>query len=159
MATIAVQKNTNFNAVQLEANIEQAREFSTGSVGWYVNGKADIDGAKYQVAAQAVVIGSKGLGGVTPEFLKALGAAKLVALAGGKSFKTGSTGYYATWKQDINGQSCQCSATLTMIGSSPASQAKAGERAAAAQQRADEIKRKAEETMAALKALKASIGQ
>lgn len=159
MATIAVTKNGEFNNVKVEAHIESARKFSTGSAGWYVNGKVELGGIKYQVAVQAVVVGSKALEGIDDKFLTALGGAQLMALAGAKAFKTGSTGYYATWKQDINGWNCQCSTTLTAIGSSPAAQAKAGERAEKAQARADEYAKKAAEKLAALKALKSSIGQ
>lgn len=35
------------------------REFSSGSKGWYVTGKAVIDGAKCQVGCNIIVIGSK----------------------------------------------------------------------------------------------------
>ena len=35
------------------------KEFKTGSRGFYANGKADIDGKRYQVQIQLVEIGSK----------------------------------------------------------------------------------------------------
>ncbi|HEX7434257.1 MAG TPA: hypothetical protein VF326_11450 [Anaerolineaceae bacterium] len=35
------------------------KEFKTGSRGFYVNGKAEIDGKRYQVQIQLVEIGSK----------------------------------------------------------------------------------------------------
>ena len=35
------------------------KEFKTGSRGFYVNGKADIEGKRYQVQIQLVEIGSK----------------------------------------------------------------------------------------------------
>ena len=39
--------------------ILNARKFSTGSTGFYGTGKVVIDGKKYQVNMQAVLIGSK----------------------------------------------------------------------------------------------------
>jgi hypothetical protein len=36
-----------------------AKEFKTGSRGYYANGKADFDGKRYQVQIQIVEIGSK----------------------------------------------------------------------------------------------------
>lgn len=35
------------------------KEFKTGSKGFYANGKAEIDGKRYQVQVQLVEIGSK----------------------------------------------------------------------------------------------------
>ena len=35
------------------------KEFKTGSRGYYVNGKAEIDGKRYQIQIQLVEIGSK----------------------------------------------------------------------------------------------------
>jgi hypothetical protein len=35
------------------------KEFKTGSRGYYANGKAEIDGKRYQVQIQLVEIGSK----------------------------------------------------------------------------------------------------
>ncbi|HPH96812.1 MAG TPA: hypothetical protein PKW33_08945 [Anaerolineaceae bacterium] len=37
----------------------QAKEFKTGSRGFYANGKVEIDGKRYQVQIQLVEIGSK----------------------------------------------------------------------------------------------------
>ncbi len=37
-----------------------AKEFKTGSRGFYANGKLEIDGKRYQVQVQLVEIGSKG---------------------------------------------------------------------------------------------------
>lgn len=36
-----------------------AKQFKTGSRGFYANGKAEIDGKRYQVQIQVVEIGSK----------------------------------------------------------------------------------------------------
>ncbi|NTV35611.1 MAG: hypothetical protein HGA53_01525 [Anaerolineaceae bacterium] len=36
-----------------------AKEFKTGSKGYYANGKLEIDGKRYQVQIQLVEIGSK----------------------------------------------------------------------------------------------------
>jgi hypothetical protein len=36
------------------------KEFKTGSRGYYANGKAEIDGKRYQIQIQLVEIGSKG---------------------------------------------------------------------------------------------------
>jgi hypothetical protein len=36
------------------------KEFKTGSRGYYVNAKAEMDGKRYQVQIQLVEIGSKG---------------------------------------------------------------------------------------------------
>ncbi len=37
-----------------------AKDFKTGSKGFYANGKIEIDGKRYQVQLQIVEIGSKG---------------------------------------------------------------------------------------------------
>ncbi len=37
-----------------------AKEFKTGSRGFYANGKLELDGKRYQVQIQLVEIGSKG---------------------------------------------------------------------------------------------------
>lgn len=39
--------------------VVNAKEFKTGSRGYYANGKAEIDGKRYQIQIQLVEIGSK----------------------------------------------------------------------------------------------------
>jgi hypothetical protein len=39
--------------------VANPKEFKTGSRGYYANGKAEIDGKRYQVQIQLVEIGSK----------------------------------------------------------------------------------------------------
>lgn len=42
--------------------IGEKKEFSSGSVGWNVNGKVVISGLKCQVSANIIIVGSKKIG-------------------------------------------------------------------------------------------------
>ncbi len=60
MAVIAEIKTDE--GVEIASFALPAKTFKTGSRGFYVNGKAEIDGKRYQVQIQLVEIGSKGQG-------------------------------------------------------------------------------------------------
>ena len=57
MSIIAELRNENGEIVSVLT--ASPKEFKTGSRGFYVNGKAEIDGKRYQVQIQLVEIGSK----------------------------------------------------------------------------------------------------
>jgi hypothetical protein len=57
MALIAEIKTTEGQSVTILAL--PAKEFKTGSRGFYANGKAEFEGKRYQVQVQLVEIGSK----------------------------------------------------------------------------------------------------
>ncbi|MCP2337505.1 hypothetical protein [Actinomadura rupiterrae] len=89
------------------------KTFSTGSRGYRAGGKITVDGERYQVQAQAILIGSKGNPMLAPEAslgemaeaFRELTAQDLVA----KDFRTGRTGYYASGKIHAAGQRYQAS--------------------------------------------------
>jgi hypothetical protein len=58
MAVIAEIKTDE--GVEIASFALPTKTFKTGSRGYYVNGKAEIDGRRYQVQIQLVEIGSKG---------------------------------------------------------------------------------------------------
>jgi hypothetical protein len=57
MAIIAELKDENGKTLSVFTAL--AKTFKTGSRGYYANGKAEIDGKRYQVQIQLVEIGSK----------------------------------------------------------------------------------------------------
>jgi hypothetical protein len=90
-----------------------AKEFSTGSKGFYATGKLTHEGDRYQANAQAVLIGSKAdpkakVTATTAELVEAL-----TALIGqgvpARTFSTGSTGYRTQGKVEAHGQRFQVS--------------------------------------------------
>ena len=57
MAIVAELKDENGKSLAVFA--AAAKTFKTGSRGYYANGKAEIEGKRYQVQIQLVEIGSK----------------------------------------------------------------------------------------------------
>ena len=57
MSTLKATITADDKAVVM--TVVPSKEFSTGSKGYYANGKAEIDGKRYQFSVQLVEIGSK----------------------------------------------------------------------------------------------------
>jgi hypothetical protein len=57
MAIVAELKDENGKTLAVFSAL--SKTFKTGSRGYYANGKAEIDGKRYQVQIQLVEIGSK----------------------------------------------------------------------------------------------------
>jgi hypothetical protein len=96
-----------------------AKDFSTGSKGFYGSGKITVDGARYQANAQAVLVGSK----QDPKAkVKATTAEAVAALTGlieqgvpARTFKTGKIGYRTQGKVEAHGQKFQVSAQAVKL--------------------------------------------
>lgn len=89
------------------------KKFSTGSKGFYANGKITVDGARYQASAMAVLIGSKDnpkarVAASTEEITAAL-TDMVQAGVPACQFKTGKAGYRTQGKAEAHGQRFQVS--------------------------------------------------
>ena len=70
MATATVKNPAELDLVDLPVNIPvsfgddkaaaaESRQFSSGSLGWYLGGKGEIAGHRVQITCSIVIIGSK----------------------------------------------------------------------------------------------------
>lgn len=87
--------------------------FSTGSKGFFGNGKITIDGVRFQAQAQAILIGSKDdpsmvAGAPVDEISAALTGLVVDGLCA-RRFSTGRTGYRTDGKVEAHGQRYQAS--------------------------------------------------
>jgi hypothetical protein len=96
-----------------------AKVFSTGSKGFFVQGKVEDGLDRYQAMAQAVLIGSKNNPKVKVRVSAAEMADAMTAMVGrsfpAKTFSTGRTGYRTQGKTEAGGQMFQVSAQAVKL--------------------------------------------
>jgi hypothetical protein len=103
----------------VKTQLEQ-KNFSTGSKGFYGQGKIEVGGKRYQAQVQAVLVGSKGNSRVkvqaTADEARAALVADLVDKGlEAKTFSTGKTGFRAQGKVVIGDQTYQASAQAVLL--------------------------------------------
>jgi hypothetical protein len=96
------------------------KTFSTGSKGFYGQGKIDAAGKRYQAQVTAVLVGSKGNPRVTvqanPDQAKAALVTDLIDKGvEPRTFSSGKTGYRAQGKVQIGGQTYQTSVQAVLL--------------------------------------------
>jgi len=95
------------------------KKFSTGSKGFYANGKITLEGASYQANAMAVLLGSRGNPRVKVQAsTEEITAALTVMIQAGVpacEFRSGNTGYRVQGKVEAHGQRFQASAQAVRL--------------------------------------------
>jgi hypothetical protein len=95
------------------------KKFSTGSKGFYANGKLIFDGARYQANVMAVLLGSKdnprARVQASAEEITAALTAMIEAGVPACTFRSGKTGYRVQGKVEAHGQRFQASAQAVRL--------------------------------------------
>jgi hypothetical protein len=95
------------------------KKFSTGSKGFFGSGKIMVDGVRYQVNAQAVLVGSKQdpRAKVRATIAEAVAALTSLIEQGipARTFSTGRIGYRTQGKVEAHGQQFQASVQAVQL--------------------------------------------
>ena len=101
------------NQLKLQNLTLRAKQFSTGSIGYYAFGKSVVNGQIAQVGLNVVKVHSKG----QPFAPKPDTTATLTVDGKPAEFKTGSKGFRAFGKVVLNGEIYQATGNVTIVGS------------------------------------------
>lgn len=96
-----------------------SKDFSSGSRGFYCQGKVSVDGQRYQASAQAILVGSKQDPGMQVRATAEEAIEALTGLIGAgvpeKDFQSGKTGYFTTGRVQAGGESYQAQVQAVLL--------------------------------------------